>query len=857
MTSLSWQPATLAWAALICAFIAIVHAIVSYRRVTTSAAPRTWIVGLALMRIVALLMLVLAAFQPTLQYVDRSDRRRPVVLIVDNSQSMGVIDASRSKGQLVRLAASLGQIDPKLRERTSGEVLQKLVDLQRQWTPLQEKARAYDDARIAGGDLVSARGAYAAIAGPMRATLTDLAATSASDTNLKPLVDRLTKSAESIEDPSKLTSTRQVIDALRNDVQKLDDQFDEKLAGADKVKPAVAALAGQTRMEIARELSKALASALEETAEPSIASLEASRVPIDTLRADGPTSTILQSLRQTIERTSGRDLEAIVLLSDGRSTESKQVVPPLVTAAGVPVFAVPMAPQDRAPDVRLARIDVPPTALRGETVAVAIRLRHRNAEGKQVKLTLTDGKQTQTRQVTLTAGGEQTERFLWKDAAPPSIDLKASIEPIVGETQQQNNAAEAAVPVVDQKLRVALLSGSAGWDLQYLRNILSRTPWIELSDQLIAPGEQCRLDADTLGKQDIFVLCDVPTGALSPQQADAIHRAVSERSKSALLLAGDSSVWRSMAQQPLLAALLPQRVDQSPAWRQTPAEEPSVLAVPAKDSGAFTPIALDDDPAESLRRWLARPQMFRVLSVGQLKPASRVLLQDRSTQSPVMVESVVGAGRSLSLLTNETWRWRREVGGEAHDRFWLDLVRHLMEPPYSATKDGISLGLDEQTIVAGNTLGLRVRRPVDFKTPITIELRREDQVIETLTPTELLPESGRLAAEFTPTQPGAYEVKLRAGDLSLGAGVLVLAPAESEMADTAPDLGLLTRIADSTGGAVISMDQALNLPERIAANRGQRDDTITRAIWCSPYVFCVIIGLLGLEWAIRKQLGLI
>lgn len=858
MTSLSWQPATLAWMALLCALLAILHAIVSYRRVTPAAAPRAWVVGLTLMRIAALMMLVLAAFQPTLQYVDRSDRKRPVVVIIDNSQSMSVVDTSRPRGQLVRLAAALGQIDAALRDRPVGRVLQHLIDLQRQLPTLADRARQYDDVRIAGGDVVSARGAYATVAAPVQASLNDLAAACREDASLRSFADRLAKAAEMLEDPSRLASARQAIDGVRNDLQRLEDQADERLAANDAtVRSAVAALAGLSRIDLARQLGAALADSLSASAEPAIGALDMPRAAIDSLKADLPASSILQSLRQTIERTGGRDLEAIVLLSDGRSTEPTQVVPPLVTAAGVPVYVVPMAPTDRSPDVRLARIDAPPSALRGETLSVAVRLRHRNADGKQVKLTLTDGKQTQTRTITLTAGGETVERFSWKDATPPSVELEASVEPLPGETQQQNNTGSATVPVVDQKLRVALLSGSAGWDLQYLRNILSRTPWIELTDQLIAPGETCRFDAAALSEQDVFVLCDVPIGALSPQQVDAIHRAVSERSRSALLLAGDASAWRAMAQQPLLAALLPQRVDQTPIWRLTPAEEPSVLAVPARDVPLNAPVALDDDPAESLRRWLARPQMFRVLSVGQLKPATRVLLQDRTTQSPVMVETVVGSGRSLSLLTNETWRWRREVGGEAHDRFWLDLVRHLMEPPYAESKEGISLGLDQQTLVAGSTLGVRVRRPVGFDKPITLELRRDEQTIETQTPVELLPESGRLAAAFVPAQAGAYEVRLKAGDLVIRTNVLVFAPAESEMADTAPDLGLLTRIADSTGGAVVPMDQALALSERIAAHRGQRDDTITHAIWCSPYVFCAIIGLLGLEWAIRKQLGLI
>jgi hypothetical protein len=249
--------------------------------------------------------------------------------------------------------------------------------------------------------------------------------------------------------------------------------------------------------------------------------------------------------------------------------------------------------------------------------------------------------------------------------------------------------------------------------------------------------------------------------------------------------------------------------------------------------------------------------MYRVLEFGRLKPQSAPLLVDRGTSTPLIVESVVGTGRSLTLLVDETWRWRRDEGGDAHDRFLLQMIRHLAEPPYNLTRDDLSLGVDRTRIVAGESIDVRARTdPSTTGTP-TLQLRQGDRIIEQKPVTSTLPGSGRWSGRLSIGEPGAYQVVLQHAGRELAVELAVAVDDQAEFADVAPDPGLLQRIASATGGQMFTLDQLDQLKQAIASPPGERIDTIEYPLWSSPYLFAILIALLGLEWALRKQIGLV
>ena len=80
--------------------------------------------------------------------------------------------------------------------------------------------------------------------------------------------------------------------------------------------------------------------------------------------------------------------------------------------------------------------------------------------------------------------------------------------------------------------------------------------------------------------------------------------------------------------------------------------------------------------------------------------------------------------------------------------------------------------------------------------------------------------------------------------------------AEAELANLSPDEGRLRRIATASGGELMRLENVQDLPARFRANRDRQPAFVELPLWDSPYLFGFVLGCLGLEWGLRKRLGL-
>src|SRR5204863_9428800 len=130
-----------------------------------------------------------------------------------------------------------------------------------------------------------------------------------------------------------------------------------------------------------------------------------------------------------------------------------------------------------------------------------------------------------------------------------------------------------------------LLGGCGKWDYQYVRNMLRRSDWVQLSDQ-ITPDTSVKLSlpADQILSQDVIILNDVEPESLRPEQWQAVIKLVSERGGSVIIVPGDAKQIAALAKIPGVADLLPFSDPQSATWRIWSGDEPRFrLAPPATD----------------------------------------------------------------------------------------------------------------------------------------------------------------------------------------------------------------------------------------------------------------------------------
>ncbi|MGQ9592101.1 MAG: hypothetical protein ACUVYA_17615, partial [Planctomycetota bacterium] len=117
------------------------------------------------------------------------------------------------------------------------------------------------------------------------------------------------------------------------------------------------------------------------------------------------------------------------------------------------------------------------------------------------------------------------------------------------------------------------------------------------------------------------------------------------------------------------------------------------------------------------------------------------------------------------------------------------------------------------------------------------------------------PEAGGLwRAKFVPEVPGAYRIEASAAGGERAAAVLVAEPDVREVEDVSPDWGLLRRIAAATGGRFFTAPEAGALGEAIVREAGGKAERVELALDRGPAPFALLVGLLSLEWILRRRI---
>jgi uncharacterized membrane protein len=93
-------------------------------------------------------------------------------------------------------------------------------------------------------------------------------------------------------------------------------------------------------------------------------------------------------------------------------------------------------------------------------------------------------------------------------------------------------------------------------------------------------------------------------------------------------------------------------------------------------------LALADETDENRKIWSELPGFYNAFPVNKLRPGAISLLTHPTQKTgdkpmPIMALQRFGRGQVLYLGTDETWRWRANVGEKYFARFWGQVVYQL------------------------------------------------------------------------------------------------------------------------------------------------------------------------------------
>ena len=600
------------------------------------------------------------------------------------------------------------------------------------------------------------------------------------------------------------------------------------------------------------------------------------------LRVDESGTSIAGALETVAKTERGAPLSGIVLLSDGLDTSSSRVEAVVrdLGTRGIPVYTVPVGIAD-PDDVSIRNVIVQDVAFTGDKVPVRVQLQSKGYEKRSADLTVSLNGRGIARQSVSLAGGLQFEEIFFNvDVAEKgAARIEVAITPFSDEATAANNRVERSVRVVNEKINVLCIEGSARWEFRYLRAMLKRDPRInatfiatraqpELAQQSSEYIAEFPEDREEAFSYDLVILGDVNSSFFSVEAFQRLEELVKERGGSLLMLCGARFAPASYAGTPV-ERMLPVGFDPDAAWEEV---DESVYPVLTPEGRSSLVMTLENDQEDNDLVWSRVAPLDRVPPLLAPRPGATVLAELSDTQSradryPLVAWQRYGTGKCMMMATDRLWLLRFKTGDKYHWRVWSQCVQFLTLSRLMGEHKRIRLETDRATYPVGGQVMLYAHLLNENFEPATqsgfeVEVRALGADAAGDAPQRVTLRSdasnpGLYEGYFSPPRAGGYRVEANSSDRPLSNSTeFQVADLRPELANTDMQSDHLRRIAELSGGASLGVLQLKELPALL--NREPHTTTVRSdlPLWDNWLVAVVLVVLLGFEWMMRRKYDL-
>ncbi len=652
------------------------------------------------------------------------------------------------------------------------------------------------------------------------------------------------------------------------------------------------------------------------------------------LGSAGSQTDLSRTVRDILDRTRGQRLAAMVLLTDGQQTVGEadtrlQATLDLANQRPVPLHPLMVGDPTARRNLAVTTLYAPDKVRREATTEMIATLTHRNLPGEtalarlEVRPAGSDDdeawKEVANEAVMFGPGGEANSGeegddrveavFRFAPQEIGSFEYRVRVDPRGDEQDVDDNTSEpVSVTIVDEKINILLISGTAGWDFQYLRDYLYRqsdtyrvSVWQQNADPEVNQTASTGMELDRL-PQTLSQLTGVPGDPtrpgyqviilMDPQPTEGGFDAefvsylrdyvqlggglcyVAGNKYSDLILVDPTDSFKP------LATLLPVTLASGTTTdlERLRSDRPRPWALRLTSYGADHPVTrLGNSVEETNAIWSVLPGIYVSHPVYQLKPGARALVNHsnparktvRGQPEPlVAVHSL--RGNVLYVGFNESWRWRAVSEAQYHRRFWANAIRFLAADG-AAKRYRISSGGDR--FEAGETITIDVEAYDEMFMPITtdalaitvVKMDTGEEVELKLPAVDVDQEPGRYRGVLTKelaARPGRYHLTIRGEGESFhenvaGKDILIQLPRAESRRKEADDttLRLIGQRASAANeeGNFLYLHELDLLAERIPPGRLRTVHEVPLELWDSPLAMILIVGLLTVEWILRKR----
>jgi len=876
-------------AALALALIAasIIISFVIYRR--AGAAGRGVRIGLGLLRALALVLLVVIFLQPSVGLPQTAQTRRNVVVLVDASQSMGVRDTRKTDHQIAEAALAAGRLpfDTAAAQAELAKAIKAMRQAQRRLAAGRREP-ALQHQRDAEAALNVAVESLAQIQSPLIA-----GGSGRPSVQLERLIGRQAGLREQV------TSISASGGGWPQIAQRQGQLADDVNAMARRliVSPAPLTTAQREQMSSVSRLEM-VQQLLSDTQRATMQRLgrnhqlhyyrfadglvKIGRNGSDAMSAlgeiepGGEATHLAGAIQQAVGAHAG-PVAGLIILTDGVATGggSPIEVARRLGERGISVHPVAIGLPE-PDDVSIESVVVQEVAFEGDTVPIRVQIRSRGYEKRQTFLSAyLNGRRVARESVMLTGRAQFEDLFFdVKGVSDDSAELEITIEAFADEATDRNNRVVRSLRVVDEKINVLYIEGSARWEYRYLRAILLRDPRLDVkfistrADAELARSSQRYLarfpeDPEQAFAFDLVILGDVDPEFFRPEELNRLEQLVRERGGSLLMLAGRGHAPVDYGDTPI-EDMLPVTFDAGAEWDEVGDEAHPVVTPAGRHSMVM---GLGDTARQNDLLWARVKQLRQVPPIVDAKPGAVVLAElsdigPRGNRTPLIAWQRYGTGKSMFIGTDRLWRLRLKTGDRYHWRMWSQTIQFLTLSRLLGENRRVMIETDrivyhrDQRVQIFASVVDEAFKPVLSPT-YRVHVRdaaEDDEPSQTVT---LKPEPGRpglFSGYFAPDEQGRYQVLAPRDQRPVAnTAEFHVSALQQEMRMTGVQQDELDRIAEVSGGQSLAIGQMPALPVLLDEQPIQISYVRQKSLWDTWPVLVAFMAMTGAEWFFRRR----
>lgn len=598
---------------------------------------------------------------------------------------------------------------------------------------------------------------------------------------------------------------------------------------------------------------------------------------IRSLKPAGTRTDIIGALEKVKTGFLGKELDAIILFSDGNqnvNADTNEILDELNNLK-VPVYAVVPEKSDTRKNISISKVEIPDILFRNTAAVITAKINAVGFAGKKISIFLKSGGTTpqvlETKTIDITNDGSFEVMFNVTPEKAGMSNYSLVIPTYTDEKNLSDNTKQFILTAEPEKIRVLYLCGLPSFNYSFLRNTLKNDPNIELvsfvilrnpenvvpvsdSELSLIPFPINEIFSEEIFHFDMLIFDNFNYSKFPIQQQHLmnIKNFVTEYGKAFLVISGDTSL--SIYRNTPVAEILP--VNPTPNMDY----EKFQLNILQQEHNIFK---LSSDPAENTSILQNMPE-FDGINISTVRGKSIILAESKKSKHPIIAIAEEGKGRVMCIMTSSLWRIA--LGSENpynYVNFWSQSIKWLtnaasMKRVAIFVKKSYNIGdtasikikvRDEYFKPVNNAaVGLDVTLPNGKRESFAVSPEIENGEYGTYIP---LDSSG----EYTLTA-AAYNNKRFLGNDKAFLTVFNLS-AESE--DIFINDSLMNKIAGDTGGKFLSAEAfdftELNIKPH-PAQHIKSNILYEVNVWNKPLTYIILIILFCTEWFLRRRIGL-